>query len=119
MTENTQTQLESTTVFQMQTNADGPSFFDYLNPELPHIERFDPERLLALPRVQISRDVYWHMLEVLPPAFFQSGSFVMREATTDSRDHSHVISSKFRQIGESYWHRYVAIPCEAWAREVD
>lgn len=93
------------------------TFFEYLNPELPHAERFNAERVLALGEVEVTKEVYWHMLEVLFPAFWNGQRFVMREALTDHPD-GRVISSSFSQVGERYYHRYVAIESAAWNREV-
>ena len=96
---------------------DMTTFFAYLNPELPHAERFDAERVLALGEVEITKEVYWHFLEVLPPAFFAGNTFVMCEALTDHPD-GRVISSSFSEVGDHYYHRYVAIERTAWNREV-
>ena len=97
---------------------DMTTFFVYLNPELPHAERFSPKRVLALDEVEITQEVYWHMLEVLPPAFFTGNTFVMREALTSHSD-GRIISSKYTQRGERYYHKYVAIDAAAWHREVE
>lgn len=94
--------------------------FEYLNrkDETPIAEHYAPARLLTLPEVEITEEVYEHFLEVLFPAFWESSGFVMREATTETADGEQMIASSFRRAGNHFYHRYVAIPRESWYREV-
>lgn len=109
-------------VYQMgneeSTDTDAPpNIFDYLNPDLPRKDLFDPYRILACPEVEVSERVYWYFLEVLPPAFYGGGRFVIREALTDHPD-GRVIASQYSQRGERYYHRYIAIDALEWRKEV-
>lgn len=107
------------TVFQMQTNEHGPDFFDYLNPDLPHEERFSESRLLTQSEVEVSREVYWYMLELMPPAFFKPDhSFVVCEPITH-RHNGNPIVNKYIKRGDRYFHNVIEIDAAVWDREVE
>ena len=115
MSNDTGAQLERI-VYQMEACDAGPSIFDHFNPDLPHAERFDPKRLLELPEVEVSEAVYWHFLEVLPPACWTPTSFCMIEAQTHD-DEGNAITSQYSERGGRYFHKYVSVDAVTAARE--
>ena len=111
----------SATIYSLDPDETGPSFYDHLNPKLPHAERFAAQRLLDQPEVQITERVFDYFLGVLPPVFWRRNdygeSFCISEATT--HHNGRVITSEFIRRGDEYFHHYTAIDQGAWYQECD
>lgn len=89
----TQTETKART-FTGQMDRD--TFYRWLNPPLPHAERYSRERLLSS-YVEVNEEIYWEFLEMLPPMCFTGSQFAICEATTDD------VRLGFFKIGERYF----------------
>lgn len=56
-------------------------FFEWLNPELTHEQKYDRARLLS-ECVEVTEKTYWYFLEILPPMHFNGSWFAICEAVT-------------------------------------
>ena len=55
-------------------------------------------------RWEVTREIYWEFLEVLPPVGMSGGSFYMSEALTGN------IRSKYIEEGDRYFHEWTRFP---------
>ncbi len=58
------------------------TFYGWLNPDLPHAERYNRARLLS-DYVETDEETYWEFLEILPPMHFERNHFAICEATNN------------------------------------
>lgn len=59
----------------------GADFYGWLNPELPHAEKYSHERLLSH-FCEVTEETYNDFLNMMPPHHFTSSGFSLCEATT-------------------------------------
>jgi len=85
--------------FEGKFDKDG--FYGWLNPELPHAQRFDRARLLA-GFVEVDEETYWYFLEMLPPMHYTSVGFAICEATTAD------VRLGFFKFDERYFAAYIS-----------
>lgn len=66
--------------FEGKTDMDG--FYAWLNPKLPHEQKYNPAQLLSS-YVEVDKPTYDYFLEILPPMNWSSAGFAICEATMD------------------------------------
>lgn len=66
---------------QFDGKVDQDGFYAWLNPDLPHDQTYNRDRLLSA-YVEVDEDTYDYFLGMLPPMHFTSSGFAICEATT-------------------------------------